>query len=403
MPAALLPLALALLAAPTQEKDRVELENGRVLEGTVVYEDDTTVLLRKGSRDQEIEKEKVKSVESRARALNALLDAFVDANAWSVEDEARLAAMARDSNLPFMERLFWWRVVVLDPQSGQANESLGHRRKSKAWRVKHGRKSMTLEKAREAASDFGNGWEFRTTHFLLRTNLELEAALDLALDLERLYMGFFDLFQVPLRLLEVGELMEVHVHADQGSFPEQSDQVGYFLPSDRITRVLATAAGYRTVFFHELVHQLIHFTAVRERTRNGAVAPWVDEGLAIYIASAVRGDPGKIELIPEAHDSRWFGEHAGAPKPLNLSRVLNLSVGDYIASSDRNLKYAQSYTLVHYLLHGDDGSMRQDFLDYLRSSYEGRGSPSDFKKQLSIRKTDDFEESWEAYVKKNAF
>ena len=86
-----------------------------------------------------------------------------------------------------------------------------------------------------------------------------------------------------------------------------------------------------------------------------------------------------------------------APIPAQ-KRLLALSTGDYQASSGRDLKYAQSYTLVHFLLHGDERAHREGFLEFLRSLYQGKGSATDLKRCLKAdwRKLG---ASWQAYVK----
>ena len=48
-------LAACLLGAGASLQDTVELESGKTLEGRVVYEDDQVLVLRRGSRDREID------------------------------------------------------------------------------------------------------------------------------------------------------------------------------------------------------------------------------------------------------------------------------------------------------------------------------------------------------------
>ena len=62
--------------------------------------------------------------------------------------------------------------------------------------------------------------------------------------------------------------------------------------------------------------------------------------------------------------------------------MLAFGTTDYQAGSDQALKYAQSYTLVHFLLHGAGEQQRAGFLAFLRLVYAGRGSASDLKKCL---------------------
>jgi hypothetical protein len=95
---------------------------------------------------------------------------------------------------------------------------------------------------------------------------------------------------------------------------------------------------------------------------------------------------------------RQFQEQVGAKQSFDLQRVLSFSTGDYEASSDRDLKYAQSYTLVHFLLHGLQGRHRAGFFAYLRMVYQGKGSSTDLRNALDVDWRP-LEKDWDAYVR----
>ena len=73
---------------------------------------------------------------------------------------------------------------------------------------------------------------------------------------------------------------------------------------------------------------------------------------------------------------------ASAKRPYDLHRVLNFESGDYAASSNQGLKYAQGYVLFHYMLHGVPGPTRDTFFDYLRSAVGGQGQASTFRRMF---------------------
>ena len=81
-----------------------------------------------------------------------------------------------------------------------------------------------------------------------------------------------------------------------------------------------------------------------------------------------------------------------------MQRVLNYQKSDYFASTDQDLKYAQSYGLVYYLLHSGDDELRDGMNRFLSSVFERKGSSSHFKDAMSIRDWDDFEKGWVAYL-----
>ena len=71
---------------------------------------------------------------------------------------------------------------------------------------------------------------------------------------------------------------------------------------------------------------------------------------------------------------------------------------DFLASSRADLKYAEAYTLVHFLLHAENGRRRPGFIAFLKSAFKGQASQTHFKD--AIGGTDaEIERAWRAYVK----
>ncbi len=378
--------------------DTVELESGKVFDGRVVYQDDETVVLRSGTRDREFDRDEVVKVSSIAQRQRDLFEEAARLDGRNVRENGIFAREASRAGLERDARFFWWRVLAVDPDNAEAHAGLGHKQRRKSWLVSVGGRSLTFDKALERARDFGGAWEIETLHYTLRTNLELYAAVELAFDLENLYASFFDLLARELRLFEQTEPMQVHVHADAASYPESGGEAGYYAPDEGILRIDASSGLRQRLWVHEATHQLLDFTAVRERAYSGAIPGWLGEGLAEYIGWSARGVPGSLVLEPGWLAKERFTVHAEADRPYDLSRVLGFNEGDFRASSKRDLKYAQAYTLVHFCLHGDEGAHRDGFLEYLRGVYRGQGSSTDFKKALGVR-GGDFEEAWTAYVK----
>jgi hypothetical protein len=379
------------------ESDLVQLKGGKELKGRVVYEDERLLVLRRGTRDTEIALEEVQRVQSLSRNLDALLDQAERCESWDPRANELLAAQAAESGLAGEAGVFWWRVLAREPGDEEAHRSLGHRKRGSGWAVPLGSRTVELEKRTGLAGDWGSAWEFSTLHYRLRTNLALDVALDLAVDLERYYRGVYALFGSELRLLEVCTPMKIHVHADRASYPENANEAGHYDEADDTVHVNASAGLSWATLAHEAMHQLLYDTAIRERSNSGSLPAWLNEGLAEYVAGCTSGQPWRLELSPGARIERHFQAHAGAKKPLSLGRVLNLSAGDFFASSERDLKYAQAYTLVHFCLHGGEGRYRPRFIEFLRGVYRGQGSSTDFKNALSMDARD-LEDTWQAYA-----
>jgi hypothetical protein len=166
--------------------------------------------------------------------------------------------------------------------------------------------------------------------------------------------------------------------------------------------VINASNGFdRGLMVHEVTHQLLDETAVQVRGGRGEVPPWLDEGLADWFRATTDGAPGRLRFDGSRIDSRAVRAHAYARETYRLSRMLTFDVGEYHASSRQDLKYAQSYTFVHFLIAGDGGRYRTAFDDYLRGVWVGQGSPTDLQKCLGAS-LDTIEKAWTTWVHERA-
>jgi hypothetical protein len=391
--------ALAGLCAASN--DRVLLKSGKELVGRLLYLDEATLVLRQDKRDTTLARADVERVEARLTNLVTLLENAERADLAKAEVLELLAAQAEEMGLSGEAQVFWWRLVRLDPGHRAARAALGHEARGSGWSVPLGNRRVDEARRFELARDWGSAWELTSLHYRLRTNLALEAALAVLLDLERIYLGFYALFGADLRLFDVTNPLAVHLHAERSSYPESANEWGSYDTEADVVHVNAAAGLDYPTLAHELVHQLLYDTAFRERGQgSGSVPAWLDEGLADYVAGCIARAP---QVLFEAGRVRTehVRTHAQAKRALDLTRVLSLSHGDYQASSERLLKYAQSYTLVHFLVHGGQGRYRAGLTDFLRKVYEGKGSSTDLKKALGVEWRE-LEREWQAYVSRLA-
>lgn len=388
--------SLLLFVAPGgDERDRVVLASGKELRGRILRVDEDVLVLRRNGRDQVLERREVEAHESVAARLGELL---AEARPSRLAKPAQLVELARSAQAVGLEEaaLLWWHLLALEPDNPEAHEALGHKKRGGRHVVPVDGRAVDLAKRIELARDWGSAWKFRSLHYELAANLPLERTLEVALDLERLYRGFFTLFGAELGLNEVCTPMKVHLHGDRASYPESAGENGRYEP-DTDTVLVDASGGLRLgTLVHEATHQLLFVTAFRERGGQGEIPPWVNEGLAEYVATSVVGAPPLV-LEPGLPAQHHFRAHAGAGKPHDLGRVLAFSTTDYQASDDPALKYAQSYTFVHFLLHAEDGKHRAGFFAYLRLVYAGRGSTTDLEKCLGTDRRK-LERAWSEYA-----
>ena len=189
---------------------------------------------------------------------------------------------------------------------------------------------------------------------------------------------------------------------------------GEYIPASRILAFPCDATGGHlpiTVTVHEAIHMLDY-----ERVYPPRVQPskWFEEGLANYfglsqIDSQLRIDPGairrsgtivagnvkvqfdpRLELLGQRRLSRERG-------PVPLAALLAAAPGDALwtgAPSARS--YGASWTLVHFLLHGERGKHAEAFRQYAASEARGEGGPVTFHRIFGEDLTA-LENAWHVY------
>ena len=121
---------------------------------------------------------------------------------------------------------------------------------------------------------------------------------------------------------------------------------------------------------HESFHEYMH-------SRTPSIPPWFDEGLAEYVA-AIRIENGKVvetgrmmrvrrETLRVAFEAGW----PGTPFPVILRESLKEFMGLL-----PDLQYAQAWSMVHFLIHYENGKYRPLFDAYLKGVLAGM-SPED--------------------------
>jgi hypothetical protein len=112
---------------------------------------------------------------------------------------------------------------------------------------------------------------------------------------------------------------------------------------------------------------------------------------------SAQGVGGHATFEPGKPSPEFFAEHANAKKPFDLPRMFSFGYDDFAISSKALLKYAQSYTLVHFCLHGEGGKLRAGFIEYLRKVYKGDSSTTAFRDAIGVREQE-LEKAWHAYA-----
>jgi hypothetical protein len=409
IPALLTILALAQppgaspLTSGDRPLDRVVLTDGTRLEGRIVLEDATQIVLRIGSRDRVLERAEIQSAESRLSTWREAMDRWLHLDKEDATKIADIATFATRLGLREEARVFALRSIAVDPENRVAREILGHERKEKDkdWTLREDGRRWTWTERVKKSRDFRDGWELETTHWSLRSNLPLLDATNAILDLEGLYSVYFDVIGPEVGAYHVDAPLAAQVHADSGSFPELASGRGFYDRTANVLVVNAEAGLDRGLLAHEAIHQIVAATAILSSSARGEISPWLDEGLADYFRATTGGKPGRLVYEPTAIDARSMRMQAHSNETYKLSRILTFDSGEYLATSRQDLKYAQSYNFVHFLMAADNGRYRGRFFDFLRSAWNGQGSSTDLEAALGA-KIDAIEKGWIVWVRDRA-
>lgn len=398
-----LPLAGGVDDPPEMPEDVLHFDRGRPAKGVILRNDSSGIWLGQKSKVKRFDVSEVVEMEgpraSYAEYLGKMREEFNQS-----PDADRCVEMAKwceEHGLLRDASLYYWRALLDNPTHEEANEALDHKKSRGLYRIPvkgHGR--MSMQELREhRAADFDDCWKLSTMHFDVEAAGDLPDVLAACSDLEAVYAAFYEAFQETVGFWELREPLRIRIYPTLDDMPPASGTVeAYFHPS---TRTVYTY--FKDGVAQELVHEAIHailYGAVREFARNDPATPgWLDEGIAEYMEHHLIGNPGDRTLTPLPIHLPSLETHLDHERPDSIQRVLNYQKSDYFASTGQDLKYAQSYGLVYFLLHNEDEKLREGMNRFLASVFERKGSSTHFKDALEIRNWDDFEESWVTWLR----
>lgn len=259
---------------------------------------------------------------------------------------------------------------------------------------------VTPEQDARMHDDISRGWTIRTDHFLVTTNIDRAAGVELAVRLETLYQLWRQLFgefaatqeELQARLdgkETAGYLRKPFRVRYYRSREEYNDALRHIQPQIDATLGIYFDAQRESHFFagpdqdpgtiaHEAVHQFFYESAPRA-TRNLATLAnvWAVEGVACYFESLMpRGtnaftigapDAGRLQ----AARHRRVVDNYYVP----LSELTALGVTDLQQRTDLPRLYSQSAGLASFFIDGADGRHRDAFRKLLADIYAGRDEP----------------------------
>ena len=275
---------------------------------------------------------------------------------------------------------------------------------------------ISAEREAEFRRDFRNSWEIESEHFLVKTNVSLEAGLELSQQLETfhgwLQQNFAAFFDTPQSLQERFEKalrtssarrskpLEVHYYASreeyqkrvQGKIPPGLETNGLYWQPDRTCYFYLKQTGQDfTTLFHEATHQILDVNtsdarrvAARVRGLQRRQQPqewvlceranfWLIEGIACYFESFVVDSEGNVS-VGDPECVRFDTARQRMLDPAYLfympaKEFFGLGKDEFQTHPQISPLYTQASGFAHFLMHYQDGLYRDDLIRLLAAVY----------------------------------
>jgi hypothetical protein len=276
---------------------------------------------------------------------------------------------------------------------------------------------VSAEKEGELRRSFRNAWEIPSEHFLVKTNLSLEAGVELSNNLEIFHdwlqqnlAAFFDTPESMQDRFEDASRrrrgtnthrpMEVHFYATKaeydrrvkGKIPPNVETNGLYWQPDRTSYFFndPDKSDWSTLY-HEATHQILDVATSDDRNKAARVRAlklrqrkktpwdlcgnsnfWMIEGLACYFESFEIRD-GTVS-VGRPDYTRFDTARKRLLVPglffyVPQQQFMALGKDAFQRHGNVSQLYTQASGTVHFLLHYQDGRYRDDFVTLLSTAY----------------------------------
>jgi len=181
----------------------------------------------------------------------------------------------------------------------------------------------------------------------------------------------------------------------------------FVLPKYRVRGLATWIQGrpkkrIREVLKHEGFHQFV-FNYIGHN-----IPQWVNEGLAQYFQDArINGRKIKLGLVSKRR-LRVLRQAYRQDALLPLNRVVKMSMKKWNALLNSNgstatRMYAQSWSMVYFLIHAQDGRYREPFRRYLHELAKGRSKRQAAKAAFKVNDFGPMDRQWRRYLENHLF
>ncbi len=131
---------------------------------------------------------------------------------------------------------------------------------------------------------------------------------------------------------------------------------------------------------------------------------WVNEGIAQYFEDAILVGDKFYTGLANARRVASVKEALADNRIIDFDRLLQLSREQWHAKvimggNEAIMLYDQSWSMVYFLIHGDNGKYRQAFETYLMLVSKRTDSATAFRQAFGAQDTDGFRHRWEMFVR----
>ncbi|MEM1209991.1 MAG: DUF1570 domain-containing protein [Planctomycetota bacterium] len=250
---------------------------------------------------------------------------------------------------------------------------------------------------------------YRSRHYVIHTDLPRDEVIEYGRHMDAVFVEFqrrFDGFRS-----RRSDRMPLYLFAHQQQYIDFLDNLGIdatnsggmFFVRPRASGLAtwiddqATSRVYR-VLQHEGFHQFA-WAYIGED-----LPVWVNEGLAQYFEDAIftgkrmrtgLADARRIDLVRDALETE---------RAVDLEEIISMSGrtwSDTLAADPQrsSLLYAQSWSLVYYLIHGRDGRYRNAFQRYLVLISDGQRSARAMREAFGVESLAGIERLWSEHAR----
>jgi len=244
---------------------------------------------------------------------------------------------------------------------------------------------------------------YTTKHWTIRTDLPSEHANDAG----RLFDAVYEAYRNGLAMLpkqrEVKlEAWVFHNRGDYlgtvrsfGTSPENSGVM--FIAAIGITAVdvSGSSQSFESTAKHEAFHEV-----VSSRFAKG-IPTWLNEGLAEYFENSVyingaiiNGQVSSSTLQQLQNDIQTNS----CIRFLELMRMSQQTWNQNLVEGDGSKQYRQSWAMVHFLIHANNGQYASSFDRYLLLIAEGNNYEKAFVSAFQTKDLDSFQRAWVTYI-----